>query len=74
MSGVYVHRNYIEFHKRPGQPEFDNSAIYINGDNFHVTDNTFVSTAADEARTAIEIHSGSGARSAATPSITSQSG
>ena len=60
VSGVYVHRNYMEFHKRPGQPEFDNSAIYINGDNFHVTDNTFVSTAADEARTAIEIHSGSG--------------
>jgi hypothetical protein len=60
VSGVYVHRNYIEFRKRPGQPEFDNSSVYINGDNFHVTDNTFVSSASDEARTAIEIHSGSG--------------
>jgi hypothetical protein len=60
VSGVYVHRNYVEFQKRPGQPEFDNSSIYIHGDNFHVTDNTFVSTAANEARTAIEIHSGSG--------------
>jgi hypothetical protein len=60
VSGVYVHRNHIEFQKRAGQPEFDNSAIYINGDNFHVIDNTFVSGAADEARTAIEIHTGSG--------------
>ena len=61
VSGVYVNRNQIVFQKRAGQPEFDNSAIYINGDNFHVTDNTFASTAADAARTAIEIHSGSGA-------------
>ena len=61
VSGVYVHRNHVEFQKRAGQPEFDNSAIYIHGDNFHVTDNTFVSSAADEARTAIEVHSGSGA-------------
>ena len=60
VSGVYVNRNHIVFQKRAGQPEFDNSSIYINGENFHVTDNTFVSTAADEARTAIEIHSGSG--------------
>ena len=60
VSGVYVNRNHITFQKRPGQPEFDNSVIYIDGDNFHVSDNTFVSTAADEARTAIEIHSGSG--------------
>jgi hypothetical protein len=60
VSGVYVNRNHIVFQKRAGQPEFDNSSIYINGDNFHVTDNTFVSTAADAARTAIEIHSGSG--------------
>jgi hypothetical protein len=60
VSGVYVHRNYIEFQKRAGQPEFDNSAIYINGDNFHVIDNTFVSGSTDQARTAIEIHTGSG--------------
>ena len=60
VSGVYVNRNHIVFQKREGQPEFDNSSIYINGDNFHVTDNTFVSTAADAARTAIEIHTGSG--------------
>jgi hypothetical protein len=60
ISGVYVKGNYIVFQKRAGQPEFDNSAIYIDGDDFHVTDNTFVSTAADEARTAIEVHSGSG--------------
>jgi hypothetical protein len=60
VSGVYVNRNHIVFQKRAGQPEFDNSSIYINGDNFHVTDNTFVSTAADEARTAIEVHTGSG--------------
>ena len=60
VSGVYVHRNYIEFQKRAGQPEFDNSAIYINGDNFHVIDNSFVSGASDQARTAIEIHTGSG--------------
>jgi len=60
VSGVYVHRNYIEFQKRAGQPEFDNSAIYINGDNFHVIDNSFVSGATDQARTAIEIHTGSG--------------
>ena len=60
VSGVYIHRNYVEFQKHAGQPEFDNSAIYINGDNFHVVDNTFVSGAADQARTAIEIHTGSG--------------
>jgi len=60
VSGVYVNRNHIVFQKRAGQPEFDNSSIYIHGDNFHVTDNTFVSTAADAARTAIEVHSGSG--------------
>jgi hypothetical protein len=60
VSGVYVNRNHIVFQKRAGQPEFDNSAIYIDGDNFHVTDNTFVSTAGDEARTAIEVHTGSG--------------
>jgi hypothetical protein len=34
--------------------------VYIHGDNFHVTDNTFVSTLPDAARTAIEIHEGSG--------------
>jgi hypothetical protein len=61
VSGVYVHRNYVEFQKRAGQPEFDNSAIYIDGDNFHVTDNTFVSTESAQATTAIEIHAGSGA-------------
>jgi len=60
VSGVYIQRNYIVFQKRPGQPAFDNSAIYIDGDNFHVNDNTFVSTLADEAVTAIEVHSGSG--------------
>jgi hypothetical protein len=60
VPGVFVSRNHIVFQKRAGQPEFDNSSIYIHGDNFHVTDNTFVSTAADAARTAIEIHSGSG--------------
>jgi polygalacturonase len=60
VSGVYITRNYVVFQKREGQPEFDNSAIYINGDHFHVTDNTFVSTAADAARTAIEVHTGSG--------------
>jgi hypothetical protein len=43
-----------------GLPEFDNSSIYIDGDNFHVTDNTFVSSAADQACTAIEIHTGAG--------------
>jgi hypothetical protein len=61
VSGVFVERNYIVFQKRAGQPEFDNSAIYIHGDNFHVTGNTFVTAAADEARTAIEVHDGSGA-------------
>ena len=61
VSGVYVHRNYVEFQKRAGQPEFDNSSIYIDGDNFHVTDNTFVSTESAQATTAIEIHAGSGA-------------
>jgi hypothetical protein len=60
VSGVYVERNFFEFQKRAGQPEFDNSAIYINGDNIHVVDNTFVSRPADQARTAIEIHTGSG--------------
>ncbi len=59
-TGVYINRNHIVFQKRAGQPEFDNSSIYIHGDNFHVTDNTFVSTAADLARTAIEVHGGSG--------------
>ena len=61
VSGVYVHRNHVEFQKRAGQPEFDNSAIYLDGDNFHVTDNTFVSTESAQATTAIEIHTGSGA-------------
>jgi len=60
ISGVYIERNFIVFRKRSGQPPFDNSSIYIDGDNFHVTDNTFVSTLADSAVTAIEIHSGSG--------------
>jgi hypothetical protein len=60
ISGVYIERNFIVFQKRPGQPLFDNSSIYIDGDNFHVTDNTFVSTLADSAVTAIEIHTGSG--------------
>jgi hypothetical protein len=60
VSGVYIERNYIVFQKRAGQPDFDNSSIYVDGDNFHVTDNTFESTAADAARTAIEIHTGSG--------------
>jgi pectate lyase-like protein len=60
VSGVYIARNHIVFQKRPGQPLFDNSSVYIHGDNFHVTDNTFVSTLSDAARTAIEIHEGSG--------------
>jgi Pectate lyase superfamily protein len=60
VSGIYVAHNYIVFEKRAGQPEFDNSSIYIDGEDFHVTDNTFVSSAADQARTAIEVHSGSG--------------
>jgi hypothetical protein len=60
VSGVYVERNYIVFEKRSGQPEFDNSSIYIDAENFHVSENTFVSSAVDEARTAIEVHSGSG--------------
>jgi hypothetical protein len=60
VSGVYINRNHVVFHKREGQPEFDNSAIYIDGDNFHVTDNTFLSTLPDLARTAIEVHTGSG--------------
>jgi hypothetical protein len=60
VSGVFVERNYIVFRKRPGQEEFDNSAVYIDGDNFHVDGNSFVTTAADQARTAIEIHTGSG--------------
>jgi pectate lyase-like protein len=60
ISGVYIERNYVVFQKRPGQPAFDNSAIYVDGDNFHVNDNTFVSTIADAAVTAIEVHSGSG--------------
>jgi hypothetical protein len=60
VSGVFVERNYVVFQKRAAQPEFDNSAIYIHGDNFHVVGNTFVTTAADQARTAIEIHDGSG--------------
>ena len=60
VSGVYIARNYIVFQKRPGQPEFDNSTIYIDGDDFHVSDNTFISTASDAARTAIEVHTGSG--------------
>ena len=60
ISGVYIARNHIVFRKRPGQPEFDNSSIYIHGTDFHVTDNTFTSTMADAAVTAIEIHEGSG--------------
>jgi Pectate lyase superfamily protein len=60
VSDVYVEHNSIVFEKRAAQPEFDNSSIYIDGENFHVTDNTFVSSPADEARTAIEVHSGSG--------------
>jgi hypothetical protein len=61
VSGVYIERNHIVFQKRPGQPPFDNSSIYIDGDNFHVANNTFTSTSSDAARTAIEIHTGSGA-------------
>jgi hypothetical protein len=60
VSGVYIARNYIVFQKRPGQPEFDNSTLYIDGENFHVSDNTFVSALSDAARTAVEIHTGSG--------------
>jgi len=60
VSGVYIARNYIVFQKRPGQPEFDNSTIYIDGDDFHISDNTFTSTLPDAARTAIEVHKGSG--------------
>jgi hypothetical protein len=60
ISGVYIARNYIVFQKRPGQPEFDNSTIYIDGDDFHVSDNTFTSTLPDAARTAIEVHTGTG--------------
>jgi hypothetical protein len=60
VSGVYVERNFFEFRKRAAQPAFDNSAIYIDGDNFHVVDNAFVSNAADQAGTAIEVHTGSG--------------
>src|SRR5262245_15333981 len=60
VSGVYIARNYIVFQKRPGQPEFDNSTVYIDGDDFHVSDNTFTSTLSDAARTAIEVHTGSG--------------
>jgi Pectate lyase superfamily protein len=60
ISGVYIARNHVVFRKRPGQPEFDNSSIYIHGTDFHVTDNTFTSTMADAAVTAIEIHEGSG--------------
>src|SRR5262249_17513430 len=60
ISGVYIARNHIVFGKRPGQPEFDNSSVSIHGSDFHVTDNTFTSTMADAAVTAIEIHEGSG--------------
>src|SRR5262249_1332376 len=60
ISGVFIERNYIVFQKRPGQPPFDNSSVYVHGDNFHVDDNTFVSTIADRAVTAIEVHGGAG--------------
>jgi hypothetical protein len=60
ISGVYIARNYIVFQKRPGQAEFDNSTIYLDGDDFHISDNTFTSTLPDAARTAIEVHTGSG--------------
>jgi hypothetical protein len=60
ISGVYMARNHIVFQKRPGQAEFDNSTVYIDGDDFHVSDNTFTSSSRDAARTAIEIHTGSG--------------
>ena len=60
ISGVYIVRNYVVFRKRLGQPEFDNSSIYIHGTDFHVADNTFTSTLTDAAVTAIEIHEGAG--------------
>jgi hypothetical protein len=60
ISGVFIQRNYIVFQKRAGQPPFDNSSVYVHGDNFHVDDNTFVSTIADRAVTAVEVHGGSG--------------
>jgi len=69
ISGVYIARNHVVFRKRPGQPEFDSSSIYIHGTDFHVTDNTFTSTMADAAVTAIEIHEGSGSVSGNTISF-----
>lgn len=69
ISGVYIARNHVVFRKRPGQPEFDNSSIYIHGTDFHVADNTFTSTLADAAVTAIEIHEGSGSVSGNTISF-----
>ena len=61
ISGVYIVRNHVVFQKRSGQPDFDNSSIYIHGTDFHVEDNTFTSTLMDAAVTAIEVHEGSGA-------------
>ena len=60
VSGIVITANYFVFHKRPLQPAFDNSTIYIDGTNYTVSNNVFSSTLSDSAVTAIEVHSGTG--------------
>jgi hypothetical protein len=59
ITGVTITANYFVFHN-PTQSTFDNSTIYIAGTNFTVSNNVFSSTLSDSARTAIEVHSGTG--------------
>lgn len=61
VAGVHIEHNNVTFNKRAGQAVFDNSAIYINGDQFNVADNVFTAAnAATGAGTAIELHEGTG--------------
>jgi polygalacturonase len=60
VSGVHIEGNKFLFQKRPAQPPFDNSTIYVDGSDFSITDNVFQSGPQMAATTAIETHAGTG--------------
>ena len=57
-NGVTVTNCYFNFVHAAGDPEYDNSAIYLSGQNHIVANNVFFAAPGEKARGAIETHTG----------------